>query len=78
MNGIINKWLYRKHKFSKISTYSITYGDTVISDLVKYVIYIRLSMYDDPKYRQRSVKKSSTLVTSQNTPAWHHARLFRH
>ena len=47
-NGIINKWLYRKHKFSKISTYSITYGDTVISDLVKYVIYIRLSMYDDP------------------------------
>ena len=49
-NGIIKKHLYRKQKYAQINTYSLIYGGKVISDLVKFVIYIDMPMYDEPVF----------------------------
>lgn len=46
--GITKKRKYRQCCYHRISTFNQSYGGIVISDNVKYVIYIGLGLYDEP------------------------------
>lgn len=59
--GIRKKRKYRKGYYHSISTINQIYGETVISDMVKYIIWIRLIQYDKPIFMTVDGHMSQTI-----------------
>lgn len=59
--GIRKKHKYRKGYYHRVGTINQIYGETVISDMVKYVIWIRLMQYDKPIFMTEDGRMSQTI-----------------
>lgn len=59
--GIRKKRKYRKGYYHRIGTINQIFGETVISDMVKYVIWIRLIQYDKPIFMTEDGRMSQTI-----------------